>query len=501
LGDSTVFLRSVKLKSCAVKKLFSLTALITALLLLATSCTLYRPRKTVDPAVPVPEQFSAAETESIMPDLWWQTFENEELNSLIERGLAGNLDLKRAWTRLDEAWAAAKIQGANLWPQLNLDAGASRSRSAVSGISRSSGGTVVHSNTFLVNLAASYEVDLWGRLRSLKTAAALDVEATREDLEAAAMTLTAQVAETYFSIIEKQAQQKLIQEQIEANKTYLKLTELRFIQGLASALDVYQQRQQLASTRAQLPLINSILDTQKHQLSLLLGEPPLAFSVCGHYKLPDLPDIPGTGLPADLLKRRPDVKAAELRVAIADHNVAAAVANRLPTLSLSAGMPFQSNEAEKVFDNWVWNIAANLAGPIFDAGRRKAEVERNKAILDELLYEYSNVILEAFREVEDALAQEKHQRIYLDEIENQVRLGKRTLDEARARYVNGLSDFLPVLNALQELQRLERARIDEYRKLISFRISLYRALGGAWTSDLKHPAKNTSQKQDKGEDK
>jgi outer membrane protein TolC len=204
--------------------------------------------------------------------------------------------------------------------------------------------------------------------------------------------------------------------------------------------------------------------------------------------LPELPPIPSTGLPANLLLRRPDLRAASLRVAAADHRVASAVADRLPALRLTASSGWQSfTPAEKLFDSTLWTIAGNVAAPLIDGGRRRAEVDRTKAVVDELLHEYSEAFLGAVQEVEDALVSEREQRKHLAALGDQVRFSGRALGEAQLRYVTGLSDYLPVLAALQTLQEAERLQLTARRDLVGFRIQLYRALGGTWTNELDRP--------------
>jgi multidrug efflux system outer membrane protein len=331
---------------------------------------------------------------------------------------------------------------------------------------------------------------VWKRISSLKRGAVLDMEATREDLESIAMTLAAQVAEAWFSLVEQEAQTRLLDRQQKTGRIFLELTRLRFSQGLASALDVYQQRQQLAATRAEVPLVESRKEVFLHQLAVLVGDPPRGLVTPERETLPPLPPLPPTGLPSDLLTQRPDVRSAHLRLAAADYRVAAAVAARLPALRIGAETGYETrdfNEIENIFDNWIWSLFANITWPVFDGGRRKAEVDRNKAVVKEALGAYGQVILRALKEVEDALIQERKQAEFLLELERQVQLARDTLREARMRYANGLSDYLPVLAALESLQTVERSQIVAERQLLSFRVQLYRALGGTWTLALEPP--------------
>lgn len=251
---------------------------------------------------------------------------------------------------------------------------------------------------------------------------------------------------------------------------------------------MFQQRQQQVSTRAQLALVDSALGLFEHRLAVLLGAAPGSLQVDAPEGLPAaLPAVPAGGLPADLLERRPDVRAAQRRVEAADYQVAVAVADRLPSLRLSGSYGFQAQSLADFLSSPVWNLIASVAAPILDGGRRAAEVERSEAVVEELLMVYGQLLLQAMTEVENALLQERYQLVHIADLEESVELAAATLREAQARYGKGLSDYLPVLTALQGQQRAELALLQARRQLISYRIQLCRALGGTWTQSLPAP--------------
>jgi len=464
------------------------------LVLVQASCVDHKRLEALEPPVDVPASFVEApevhpSEQQVGPDRWWEAFGDEKLNGLVEGALSDNFNLRKAWSRLEAAQATARMQGANLWPQLNLEAGISRTRSVVStaGVDRT-----VRTNRRSVMPAASYEVDLWGRLRSLRAAATLDAAATRADLDTAAMSLAAALAEVYFSIIEQRARQELIEQQLKVNRTFLDRVRQRVVlePDKVSALDVYQQEQQVAATEAKLPLVKMRRQVLEHQLAVLLGRPPGSVAEAEGSDIPDLPASPAAGVPSRLLKRRPDIRAAELRVLAADHRIGAAIADRFPSLSLSAALPFQAEHASDIFNDFVSSIAASVSLPVIDGGRRAADIERNRALMTERLDDYASVLLAALQEVEDALAQELRQAEYVKQVDAQVALAVKTHREARTRYLVGVSDFLRVLTAEQDLQRLELLRISEKKRLLSYRLQLYRALGGSWMSELAPPEGN-----------
>jgi len=450
---------------------FMLFVLTTVLL---CSCQKYRME---DAALRVPDTFSHELAQgTVSPELvqGWESFHEPELNRLIRRLLADNPGLRQAWARLEQAGAMADQAAASSWPVLTTNIGAGRSRSNVPS---ASGTSAAYANQFSTSAAASYELDLWGRISASDKAAKLNYEASRSDAEAMSVSLIAELAETWFSIIEQKALLHLLGEQLKVSETYLKLTKLRFGHGEASALDVYQQHQQVIATRAQTPLLESKLQVLLHKLAVLMGQPPRSLIAKPHANLPNLPSLPSAGLPLTLLKKRPDIRAAQLRLAAADQKTAAAIADSFPSLRLSASAGFRASKLAELFENMVWDVLGNLSGTLWDRGRKSAEVRRNRAVMRERAALYVQTALRAFQEVEDALVLEAHQRAYIEKLDTQTALARKSLEESRIRYLNGLNDYLRVLTALKSVQLLEQNLISAKKLLLSHRIRLYRALG------------------------
>ncbi len=442
-------------------------------------CACHTTHRTGEVLLPVPETFSRTGTADLNKR-WWESFHDPDLNQLVEQMFSQNLSLKQAWARLAQTRSLADQARASRWPWFTSEAGAARSRT---NIPASTGTVAAYGNQYTISLGASYEVDLWGRVAASVRAAESEVAASRNDLDSMAVSLAAEVAETWFSIIEQQAILDLVQKQTEVSQTYLKLIQLRFAQGMVSALDVYQQRQQVAGTRAQTPLIESRIKVLQHKLSVLLGQPPqtrpdvlesLGFS----RSLPELPALPATGLPADVLKKRPDVRAAYLRVNAADHRVGAAIAEHFPSLRLNGSAGFRASEFTRILENLIWDIIGNLSTSLWKGDSTSAEVRRTRALLEERTANYVQTALKAFQEVEDALVREEHQRIYLEKLKAQIGFARKSLEESRARYLNGSDDYLRVLTSLKSLQTLEQSLISAKKQRLSHRIQLYRALGG-----------------------
>ncbi len=463
--------------------------LVLILLIPLSGCSVYKAVVDPDPLVEVPENYLVAQDGQATIDRWWLMFEDPALNVLIEEALASNHDLQIAWARLEQVEALRGQAGAAYWPTLSLEAASGRQRSNVN-ITDSYGNVIdtkaVHGNQHKLNLAAAYELDLWGKIASMNRAADLSYRASRLELESAAMTLAAQMADLWYTLIEQQAQLDLLREQIAANRTYLQLVELRFGLGLASSVDVLQQRQQLVAQYASLPLLEVGVENLKSQINILLGRSSQADLGAIPAGLPDLWLRPSAGLPADLLTRRPDVKAAQLRVMAADNTVGQAVADRLPSFTIMASTGYAAADYSDLLENWIWSIADSLAVTIFDGHRKNLEVEKQKAVVKEQLHSYTKVVLTAVSEVEDAYRSEESQMTYLERVRKRETLAQATFDASWQRYINGLSDYLPVLTSLQALQQTERDLIAAERTLISNRIKICRTLGGEWTAELEN---------------
>jgi NodT family efflux transporter outer membrane factor (OMF) lipoprotein len=327
-------------------------------------------------------------------------------------------------------------------------------------------------------LELSWEADLWDRLSSRNKAAFLEAQASQDDLEAIALILSAQVAEIYFQIIEQQLQLALLNRQIEIGEKFYALTKLRFANGAASIVDVYQQGQQLAATRTQLPIVRAKLYTLTNRLYVILGSAPQHKSLQITGSLPELPPLPELGIPADLLTNRPDLRSLHKNLIAADYLVAEAEANRLPQIRLGGSGGFQGSEFTS--DGLFVSLFGGLVTPLIDWGERKAEVEKRQAVVNEELARYTQVFLVAIEEVENALWLEQQQNELIDAVNEQLKIAKANLSETRKRYMQGLSDYLPVLAALQSAQNLEREILLRQRQLILIRILLYRSLGGQY---------------------
>lgn len=446
-------------------------------ILTISGCTTLYPVNKPETPVDMPSQYSLYTEGEKGLDEWWRAFDSEELNDLVAEALSNNFDIHIAWARLKQAQAAAQKINATKLPILEYDLGAQYNRTQSRTSSKVSE-TTTDSQMWQTGLVAAYEVDLWGKLNSQRQAEAANSEAAWFDLEAAGVTVSAQVVSTWVDILAVRQNIFILKKQIKNNETLLDLQKLRFSNGRAKALDVSQQREALAAAKAELPLLEASERQLMNSLTLLLGKATFGKTTLSQGHLPDLIPLPTTGLPADLLAARPDVRAAGLRLYASDWEVAAARADRLPAIGLSAQAAFSSGSLNLLFDNWITTLSSSITGPIFDAGRKKAEVVRTRAVAEERLATYAKTVATAVQEVENSLIGEDRQRSYVTLLNDQLAAVRLTLKDARLQYQNGQSDYLSYLTAWTSVQRLERQIVTEQAALIKTRVSLYRTLGG-----------------------
>lgn len=503
-----------------------------ALTLFTASCAHYTPEMRHETDLPLPEAYTLYGPMEPGTDTWWQDFQSEELNRLVEEALADNLTIAQAVARIRQAGALVQQAHALRQPSLSYggDVSLSRQRTEVGGgessldattrrlnainglLGAATGGTgtllsavnqvqqgrdsitslrqsspdttlTVDTDNYGLGLTVGYEVDLWGRLQAGEEAALADWEASREDVHAALLSVVGQVAITWLDRIQVSRVLEVVRGQAATNKTNLGLIELRYRNGLATALDVYQQRQAVAETEAALPLLEAQEALLQHTLAVLLGKAPKTDLNLTTSEFTSIIPLPEPGLPSDLLARRPDVRAAGLRLRSADWEVSAAQADRLPQLQLTAGLSTDVASLGALFDNWLAQLAASVTGPLFDGGRREAEVERARAVVDERLAAYRLTVLGAVTEVEDALILIDRQQAFIAALDTQLEAAQNAHREALGRYRQGLTDYLPVLTALRNLQGLERDVVEAAHDLRVYHVQLRLALGGTWMAE------------------
>lgn len=442
--------------------------LLVVLLLVLTGCL--PKQQDITAPVDTPDQFSDSGTEAV-PDRWWKTLGDTALNRLVQASLNENFNLKVAWSRLKQARAVRERESSSLYPSLDASAGGEINRNGTD------------NELLSLGLTADYEVDLWGRIESNVEAEEYRARASYADYQTAAISLSAEVARTWYQLVEQYHQLNVLNQQIKTNRKVLDLIKSRFGSGQVRSADILRQQQLLESTREQKITVQSRIEVLNHQLAVLLGKSPQKGIRYQSGTMPDLPPLPKTGLPVELVQRRPDVRSAYLKLKAANEELAAAISNQYPRLTLTASTASTDDNASELFDNWARSFAADLTAPLLDAGEREAEVDRSRAVRQQQLYEYGQSILTAFRDVEDALIREKKQAERIRNLREQLNLAQRTIERLRTQYFNGTGDYIDVLNALTEEQQLRRDILSARLALVEHRLSLYRALAGGFEAD------------------
>lgn len=452
-----------------------LTIIISMILLACglSGCAIFAPeRRPLDAGLDLPEHYATEQqdgAEAIAPD-WWTGFGDTQLNTLVATALSGNLDLVQADARLRQAAALSRQQSAGRYPDLDLEGSGSRSEMHTDNAD-------TQTDSYSLGLAASYELDLWGRVRSAQKAAVLSAQAGVWDRDTVAMTVSAQVVQTYFQWLAQCAKVELLNTQAKVVAQQLELIELRFARSQSSGLDVLEQREALAAAESALLPQQSLRDSYQDQLAVLTGRAPGSLMLTPR-TLPSLPPMPSAGLPSGLLQLRPDVQAAWLRLRSAEWAVSEARANRLPTLRLSASAGYSADELDVLFDQWVSNLAASLVGPLIDGGSRRAAVDYQKALTDERMGAYRAAVLSAVLDVQDALRNEQMQQALFAAVQEQVEMTAQAYRVSLRRYNNGQETYLRVLQADYRRRSLETEAISSQLQLLLDRVALCRAAGG-----------------------
>jgi len=428
--------------------------------------------------VPAAFEQPTADAAPIWPEPdWWRGFGSQELDSLIATAQSGNLDLAAAETRILQADARVRQVGSVLLPTVAIGGDTNL---------QAEGGTPTG-----LSIGASYEFDFWGRNRSLLVSAEASNRATRADRETVALTATAATAGTYFQLLSLRERLEIARLNLENALAVLMVTEARVRNGIASALELAQQRSTIAGQQAQIPQLEQQELETRAALALLLGRPPEGFDVTAQ----DLASIEAPsvapGLPSELLARRPDVVTAEANLEGANANLAAARAALLPSISLSASAGISTGTLTGLVTNPLFTagVGLSLAQTIFDAGRREAVTDEARAREQELLLAYRGTVITAFSEVETTLgsiANIDEQQVFLAE---QVAQSELAFNIAQARYREGVDDFLVVLDAQRSLYGArDQFGLIRLQQLLAL-VALYRVLGGGW----EDPAANLAQ--------
>jgi multidrug efflux system outer membrane protein len=418
-----------------------------------------------------------AVNESIADLEWWQLFEDPQLQILIGEALRDNRDLRQAVARVNEVRARYYNVRADQFPTLDGSAGAGRGNAA----ERFVPGAGIE-DTYSAGLTAGYEVDFWGQYRRSTEAARADLLASVENQRTVLITLIADTASTYLLLRDLDARVVIAKDTVEARQDSTGIIRARYNKGTVPLLDVNQAEIEEADAMAVLAALRRQRQEAENALSVLIGSNPREIMRGRSIRSQLYPVEVPAGLPATLLERRPDIRSAEQSLAAQTARIGVAKALRFPSISLTANGGYISDDLDDLLesDSELWDVRVDILGPIFDAGKRKAQIKVEIARTEQALNEYEQTVLEAMREVEDALVGIRYYREELLARSMQLRAARSASTLSRARYDGGITDYLEVLDSDRSLFDAQLAQSAVERLELVSIVRLYKALGGGW---------------------
>lgn len=409
--------------------------------------------------------------------VWWRNFHDSRLNQYVEQSLRYNSDVLIARERVNEYQARAYATAGSLFPSLDVGLSGTRARaqSAATGLP-------VYSTLYKGSLTANYDVDLWGANRAASRAAEASLEAQKAAASAAELTIAANVAAGYVTLLSLDEQLRVTGDTLKSREEAYRLAKRQYETGYTSRLELMQADSELRGTRAQVPLLQHQIAQQENALSLLLGQNPASVPRNRFEALTPL--TAPSQLPSSLLNRRPDIVQAQRTLIAADDTLAASQAQLLPSISLTASGSYQDNSLAGLLDNplRLWSVGGSILAPLLNRQTLNAQVDVSMSQRNQALYGYEKTVRSAFGEVNDSLDAISRYGEQLEALQAQEQVAQETLRIAQNRYRNGYSSYLDVLDAQRTLFSTQLSVVQVKNNLLLAQISLYRSLGGGWSS-------------------
>jgi multidrug efflux system outer membrane protein len=443
---------------------------------------------------------------------WWRVFGDPALTDLIEQALAANTDVRAAVARVAQARQSTLITASQFYPVIEFNPAFERTRSPPNGVfigptggaqvptgpttgpsnggggggtsSASAGQAGRTSSSYRTAFDLSYEVDVWGRVRRSVEASEAQQRASEADFEVVLQTIEADVAQNYFTLRSLDAQDEILRRTVESYQRQVELTQVQFKAGIMAPIDLYQALAQLESTRTQRIDNRRQRSDVEHAIAVLLGRTPAQLSLAVRPLDLAVPDLPA-GLPAELLRRRPDVARAERQLAAASANIGVAEADFYPTVRLTAAAGFQSFDLKSAL-NWeqrVWSIGPSVSFPLFEGGRLEASLAQAKSRFDESLAGYRGSVLVAVRDAEDSLTDLHHRAAEAAAQARAVAASREYLRLSEIQYERGLTNYLLVIDAERTLLNNELTAAQILNQRLVSTVLLIKSLGGGWDAD------------------
>jgi len=455
-------------------------------------------RPTLDLPQAWPEKLGMTAFGAAIPERWWTLFEDPQLSALVDEALTHNRDLLVAGQRVIEARAQARVADTYLLPVVNANASRNRTKSSLEGSFPPPPEVPRTTNTYRATLDVSYELDLFGRYRRDSEAALarfFEQEAARDAVQ---LSLVTQVCEQYFALLAADARYAVVQRTLESRQENVRLFRKRLSAGVIPSYVLYQAEAEEAAVRAQLVQLQQARDLQEAALAVLLGRSPRAVldaTVTRGTPPAAVPQITvPAGIPSELLLRRPDLLSAEHNLVAANAQIGAVKAQIFPSITLTGYLGSESTALSKLFSGpaGIFQVAANLAQPVFTAGRNVHGVRAAQARQQQSLLNYQNAVANAFREVRDGLSIYSTSRAALEAESQRVAALEQTYGEVTKRYEGGVANRLDVLDTERQLLQAQLNQIDAQQSSRTAVAGLIKALGGAWgntSTELSHQAK------------
>jgi multidrug efflux system outer membrane protein len=446
---------------------------LAALIVVLQACSI--PRTAVPAVADVPSAWQGQAGTAIVALDWWSTFNDPALTRYVERALASNTDLRLASARVAEARALSAVQHGSDVPTVNLAGGGVRERT-ISVVT----GKPLRETAYQGEFEASYEVDLWGRVRALDDAADANYLGSIAAREAAALSVASATAATYLGLRTLDERLALARATLQSRQRALDLARSLQSTGYASSLELAQAESEYRATAQVVPQLELAIQRQEHALSLLLGAAPGPLERGVSLAQFNLPLVPNAGIPSQLMRRRPDIAIVEAQVTANDARLASSKADLLPALRLSASFGTAGANILTGDPFAIWSIGGSVLAPLFNGGRLRAQVDANASRLDQALISYEKTVLSAFVEVEDQLSALALLQDQAAQLEAQRVAVENALRIAHNRYQAGYASYLEELDAQRTLFTVEQSAAQLRGDILGAYVNLYRALGGGW---------------------
>ena len=455
--------------------------------LLMAGCAIGPDYRKPDVSSPPAWQVDTKQAQDTANTAWWEQFNDPALSDLIATALRQNYDLRIATARVEEYYGRYGATRADLFPQVGYGASAGRTQVSEKSVLAGTPGAGTPHNIYQAQFNASWEIDLWGKVRRATEASRADLMAAEDFRSGVILSLVTSVATAYVDLRSLDRQLEIARQTVKSREESVKLFEIRFKGGNISEMELSQVRSEYYVALAAIPDLEKRIRQQENLINLLLGRNPgpvrrgKAFEKGEAVEAIALPAVPA-GLPSDLLARRPDIRQAEQQLIAANARIGVAKAQYFPSISLTGLFGTASTDLGDLFTGPAnaWNFAGALAGPIFTAGKIKGNVQAATAVQQQSLFFYEKAIQNAFREFEDALIDQDRTRVQLDAQAKQVEVLATYARLARLRYENGYTSYIEVLDAERSLFNSQLTYTQTQSALLRSLVNLYKASGGGW---------------------